>query len=107
MMTEAYGLSKVNELGKYYGNSKGIQDQIGPLSHMPLFFEMITNFKPGTEITADLVIISLRRTLEPVMHITVPDLIMTVTYQTSIFVLRLKVPSKDIKKDFPWTMKRK
>lgn len=52
MMTEAYDLG--NGLGKYYG--KEISDQIGSLSHMPLFFDMITNFKPGTPITSDLVI---------------------------------------------------
>ena len=53
-MTEAYGLGK--DLGKYYGDPATIQDQIGSLSHMPLFFDMIRNFKQSTDMTSDLVI---------------------------------------------------
>ena len=50
MMTEAD--LPVEELGKYYG--KNVTDQIGTLSHMPLFFDMITNFKPWEgEITSE------------------------------------------------------
>ena len=42
MMTEAYNLDNI---GEYYGDSEDIVDQIGSISHMPLFFEMITKFK--------------------------------------------------------------
>ena len=65
-MTEAYN---VDNIGAYYGGSEDIVDQIGSISHMPLFFEMITKFKSsehaesidkksGAEIV-ELVIISL------------------------------------------------
>ena len=44
MMTEAYNLG--DKIVDYYGKSDTIVDQIGSISHMPLFFDMITKFKP-------------------------------------------------------------
>ena len=43
-MTEAYNLG--DKIVDYYGKSDTIVDQIGSISHMPLFFDMITKFKP-------------------------------------------------------------
>jgi len=51
MMTEAYDV----DLGMYYGNSSAMKDQIGTVSHMPLFFGMISKFTEGVLVTADLV----------------------------------------------------
>merc|ERR1711997_1081430 len=51
MMTEAYGLD-ASELVKYYGDSASITDQVGKLSHMPLFFDMIKNFKKPNTLDA-------------------------------------------------------
>ena len=53
-MTEAYGLD-ASELVKYYGDSASIVDQVGNLSHMPLFFDMITNFKSSNQLNAETV----------------------------------------------------
>merc|ERR1711963_174633 len=50
MMTEAYGLG--DKVAAYYGEPKTIKDQIGSISHMPLFFDMITKFKPSGEADA-------------------------------------------------------
>ena len=47
MMTEAYNLG--NKIADYYGEPSTIVDQIGSISHMPLFFDMITKFKPSQE----------------------------------------------------------
>ena len=47
MMTEAY---KLDNIGAYYGNSEDIEDQIGSISHMPLFFDMITKFKSTKDL---------------------------------------------------------
>ena len=44
MMTEAYNLG--DKIADYYGQPETIVDQIGSISHMPLFFDMITKFKP-------------------------------------------------------------
>ena len=45
MMTEAYNLG--DKIAEYYGKPSSIVDQIGSISHMPLYFDMITKFKPS------------------------------------------------------------
>ena len=47
MMTEAYNLG--DKIAEYYGKPSSIVDQIGSISHMPLYFDMITKFKPSGE----------------------------------------------------------
>ena len=47
MMTEAYNLG--DKIADYYGKPSTIVDQIGSISHMPLFFDMITKFKTSEQ----------------------------------------------------------
>jgi len=55
-MTEAYNLENI---AKYYGESETIVDQIGSISHMPLFFEMITQFKSSEDLKEGPAIVNL------------------------------------------------
>ena len=48
-MTEDYNMDK---MASYYGKPGDIIDQIGPISHMPLFFGMIEKFPVGAQSIA-------------------------------------------------------
>lgn len=50
MMTEDYNMDKI---ASYYGKPGKIIDQIGPISHMPLFFGMIEKFPVGAQSIAN------------------------------------------------------